>query len=114
DLHLTAVLSEGYSQTVGGTSIGGFLNTALANTKGELVIPVVVTGTFQDPHFAPDLQSVAQMKLQNLIPSIDNPAGLGKGVVEQILRGKPGQPVQPQQPGSLRDLLDLFQKGKKK
>jgi uncharacterized protein involved in outer membrane biogenesis len=125
DLHLTAVLSQEYSQTVGGTNIGGFLNTALANNNGELVIPVIVTGTFQEPQFAPDLQKVAQMKLQNLVPNIDDPANLGKGILGQILRGKPDQPAEePQdkseedkrpdqeQPGGLQDLLDLLQKRK--
>jgi AsmA protein len=124
DLHVTAVLSQDYSQTVGGTSIGGFLNTALANNKGELVIPVLVTGTFQNPVFTPDLQRVAQMKLQNLVPDISN---LTDGIFGQIFRGKPGpgglgdifgplggkqqeqpQPKQEQQPqpGPLQDLLN--------
>jgi uncharacterized protein involved in outer membrane biogenesis len=97
NLHLTAVLSQDFSQSVGGTNIGGFLNTALANNKGELVIPVLVTGTFQEPMFAPDLQKVAQMKLQNLVPSISNPSDLTNGVLGQILRGKPGTPAPEQQ-----------------
>src|SRR5205814_2247088 len=42
NMRLTAVLSQDYSQTVGGTGIGGFLNTDLANKNGELVIPVVI------------------------------------------------------------------------
>src|SRR5262249_16027367 len=121
NLHLAAVLSREYSQIVGGTGMGGFLNTALANTDGELVIPVIVTGTFQNPQFPPDLQKVAQMKLQNLVPGIENPAGLGKGIFEQILRRKSeqppeGQPEKPKQnnvPGTLNDFLDLLQKGKK-
>ena len=36
DMHVTAVLSKEYSQTVGGTGVGGYLSTALANAKGEL------------------------------------------------------------------------------
>jgi len=98
DLHVTTVLSQDYSQTVGGTGIGGFLNTALANNKGELVVPVLVTGTFQHPMFAPDLQSVAQMKLQNLVPNINDPAALTNGILGQILRGKPT-------PGGIGDIL---------
>ena len=126
NLHLTAVLSQEYSQSVGGTGIGGFLNTALANNKGELVIPVLVTGTFQEPLFAPDLQKVAEMKLQNLVPGLDNPADLTNSILGQVLRGKPGQPAQPAQPGQpaqpqgqkspdqqqqpngLNDIFDLF------
>jgi AsmA protein len=87
NMHLTAVLSKAFSQKVGGTGIGGFMNTALANKNGELVIPVIVTGTFQHPQFAPDVQKLAQMKLQNLLPTTSNPAA---GVLGQIL-GKQGQ-----------------------
>ena len=46
NLHVTAVLNKALSQNVGGTKVGGFMNTALANNQGELVIPVIVTGTF--------------------------------------------------------------------
>jgi uncharacterized protein involved in outer membrane biogenesis len=118
NLRLTAVLAQNYSQSVGGTNIGGFLNTALANNKGELVIPVVVTGTFQQPQFAPDLQAVASMKLQKLLPGVENPAGLGNTIFGQILRSKPGQPAtgqqqQEQQPAKVNDLLNIFQKEKK-
>src|SRR5262245_41020882 len=98
DLHVTTVLAQDYSRTVGGIDIGGFLNTALANNKGELVIPVLVTGTFQHPMFAPDLQKVAQMKLQNLVPNINDPAGLTNSILGQVLRGHPT-------PGNLGDIL---------
>jgi AsmA protein len=118
NLHLMAVLSSSYSQSVGGTGIGGFLNTALANTNGELVIPVLVTGTFQNPQFAPDLQRVAEIKLKNVLPGMDNPGAFTKGILGQVLRGKPGQPGQsgpnvPEPvPNSLKNLFDTF--GKKK
>jgi AsmA protein len=98
DLQVTTVLSQDYSRTVGGIDIGGFLNTALANNKGELVIPVLVTGTFQHPMFAPDLQKVAQMKLQNLVPNINDPARLTNSIFGQVLRGNPT-------PGNLGDIL---------
>lgn len=88
NLRLTAVLGKALSQTVGGTGIGGFMNTALANKAGELVIPVIVTGTFDHPQFAPDLQKLAEMKLQNLLPSTGNPAA---GVLGGILGGQGGQ-----------------------
>jgi len=89
DLHLTAVLSKWFSNKVGGTSVGGFMNTALANQQGELVIPVLVTGTFQHPVVAPDVQKVAQMKLQHVLPTTGNPA-LGQAV-GALLGGKGGQ-----------------------
>ena len=67
NLHLTAVLTKWFSNKVGGTAVGGFMNTALQNNKGELVIPVLVTGTLKHPVVAPDVQKVAQMKLQHLL-----------------------------------------------
>ena len=89
NLHLTAVLSKWFSNKVGGTNVGGFMNTALANQQGELVIPVLVTGTFQHPIVAPDVQKLAQMKLQRVLPTTANPA-LGQAV-GALLGGKNGQ-----------------------
>ncbi len=91
NMHLTAVLDKAMSQKVGGTSIGGFMNTALANRNGELVIPVIVTGTFQHPTFAPDLQKIAQMKMQNLLPTTGNPGQLTSGILGAVLGKKSGQ-----------------------
>src|SRR5437763_17121947 len=65
NMHMTAVLSSGLSQSVGGTQVGGYMNTALANKNGELVVPVIVTGTMAHPTFAPDVQAMAKMKLNN-------------------------------------------------
>ncbi len=94
DLHVTAVLSPSFSQGVGGTSIGGYLNTALANAKGELVMPVLITGTFTNPKVSPDLKRLAQMKLDNLLPSMGSPGSLttsilgGQGILGGLLGGK--------------------------
>ena len=88
DLRVTAVLSKEYSDAAGGTRIGGLMTTAVANQKGEIAIPVIVTGTFQAPVFAPDLQKVAQMKLEQAVPTADNPAELTIGILERIIRGK--------------------------
>ncbi|HEY6249960.1 MAG TPA: AsmA family protein [Candidatus Angelobacter sp.] len=84
NLHVTAVLNKVMSQQVGGTQIGGFMNTALANNQGELVIPAILTGTFQHPQVAPDLQQMAQMKVQNLLPTSKNPGALTSGIVGAI------------------------------
>jgi uncharacterized protein involved in outer membrane biogenesis len=91
NMHLTAVLSQKFSQQVGGTGIGGIMNTALANNKGELVIPVIVTGTFSRPMFAPDLQKIAQMKMQHLLPSTSNPGALTSGILGTLLGGQGSQ-----------------------
>jgi hypothetical protein len=106
-MHMTAVLASGMSQSVGGTSVGGFLNTALANKNGELVLPVVVTGTMAHPVFAPDVQAIAKMRLNNLLPTTGDPSkltsglpGLGQkgagGVLGGILGNAPGQATSPQ------------------
>ncbi|MBZ5502701.1 MAG: AsmA family protein [Acidobacteriia bacterium] len=121
DLRLTAVLSKDFSQRSGGTSVGGYLTTALANNQGELVIPAIVTGTFQNPKFSPDLQRVAQMKLKGLMPSSSNPLGGAAGLLGGLLGQKGGNQTQPQQPqqqqpqqaNPVQQLIDIFG-GKKK
>lgn len=99
NLHMTAVLEKALSQQVGGTQVGGFMNTALANNQGELVLPVIVTGTFQHPQVTPDVQKVAQMKLQNLLPTSKNPGQLTNGVLGAIFGNKNQGGANSQQPG---------------
>jgi hypothetical protein len=67
------------------------MNTALANNQGELVIPVILTGTFQHPQVAPDVQQLAQMKLQNLLPTSKNPGALTSGILGGITGKNQGQ-----------------------
>jgi uncharacterized protein involved in outer membrane biogenesis len=99
-MHLTAVLSKEMSQQVGGTQIGGFMSTVLANDRGELVIPVIVSGTLNSPRFAPDVQKIAQMKLQKMVPTFGTPGNPASGILGGILGaigGRQGQ-QQGQQP----------------
>jgi uncharacterized protein involved in outer membrane biogenesis len=103
DMHMSAVLAKGASQTVGGTQVGGYLNTALANNKGELVIPVLVTGSLPHPTFTPDAQALAKMKLNNLLPTAGDPAKLTGGLLGQkgaggISKGVLGAGSEQQQP----------------
>ena len=88
NLHVTAVLNKAISQQVGGTQVGGFMNTALSNNQGELVLPVIVTGTFQHPQVAPDVQQIAKMKLDNLLPTSKNPGQLTTGILGAIMGNK--------------------------
>ena len=88
NLHVTAVLNKAYSQQVGGSQVGGYMNTALANNQGELVLPVIVTGTFQHPQVAPDVQQIAKMKLNNLLPTSNNPGQLTTGILGAVLGNK--------------------------
>ncbi len=89
-MKVMAVLNKALSQQVGGNQIGGFMNTALANNQGELVLPVLVTGTFQHPQVAPDIQQIAQMKLHNLLPNSSNPGQLTNGILGKVLGGNQG------------------------
>ncbi len=120
-MHMTAVLANGVSQSVGGTHVGGYLNTALANNKGELVLPVIVTGTTAHPIFTPDAEAIAKMKVSNLLPTTGGAVGsvLGQKGAGGVLGGILGQPStqpgqqknQPQQ-DSINSLLNQF--GQKK
>lgn len=116
DLHMTAVLAKGTSSAVGGTGIGGFLNTALANNQGELVLPVLVTGTTAHPIFAPDVQALAKMKVNRLLPTTGDPSKLTNGLVGSVLGGVLGQhPTQQKDQKEQSPLDSLFkQLGKKK
>jgi uncharacterized protein involved in outer membrane biogenesis len=125
-LHLTAVLDKAFSQSVGGTGVGGYLNTALGNKNGELVLPVIITGTMSKPVVAPDLQKIAQMKLNNILPSaaglIGGKGGAG-GILGTLLGGQqqgqqqqqqPGKQTQPSQQQQLQDALGGLLGGSKK
>ena len=112
NMQLNAVLSKAFTQEVGGTGVGGYMSTALANSQGELVVPATVTGTFQNPKVMPDVQKMAQMKLKGLIPTGDNPLGAASSILGG-LGGKKGQPATGQQPNPVNQVLGLFG-GKKK
>jgi AsmA protein len=119
NLRVTAVLTKAFTDKLGGaTGISGFMNTALANNQGELVIPAIVTGTFQNPKFAPDLKQIAQMKLKGLLPNFSNPSSAVSGILGGLL-GKKGstqprtQEQQQQQPqNAVEQIIGIF--GKKK
>ncbi len=125
NMHVTAVLNKSFSQSVGGTGVGGYLNTALANKNGELVLPVLITGSMDHPMVAPDVQQIAKMKLNNLLPTAGgllNGKGGNLGSLSGILGGgqqaqpaKAGQPPQkPQQANPLGDALNSILGGQKK
>jgi AsmA protein len=121
NMRATAVIAQNVSQQVGGQQIGGFMKTALANSQGELVIPAIITGTFSNPHFQPDVQQLAQMRLKGLIPNMNNPGSL-TGALSGLLGGVKGQTGQSttQQPGQQQSPANAAQQilgglfGKKK
>jgi hypothetical protein len=89
NLKVTSALNSEFSQQVGGTRVGGYLSTVLANSKGELVIPAIVTGSLSNPKFMPDPKAIAEMKLKQLLPSAGNPGSLVQGLTDAISGGKP-------------------------
>jgi uncharacterized protein involved in outer membrane biogenesis len=110
NMHLQAALSKSYSQSVGGTGVGGYLNTALANKQGELVLPVILTGSMNHPVVTPDVEKLAQMKLNNILPNAagmlggKNAGGVG-GIVGGLLGGGQQPAAQPgQKPSQQQDL----------
>jgi AsmA protein len=71
DLKALAVFSKAFSDKVGGsTKIGGFLTTALSNEKGEIVVPVLISGDIAKPTFRPDAKTFLQLQKQRLVPGI--------------------------------------------
>jgi AsmA protein len=111
NMHMTATLGSSTSQSVGGSKVGGFLTTALANNKGELVLPVLVTGNMAHPIFAPDVQAMAKMKASGILGSVLGQKGAG-GVLGGILGGAKGKSGSQQQSNPVNSILDQFKKKK--
>jgi uncharacterized protein involved in outer membrane biogenesis len=76
NLRATAVLSKAASKAVGGGSVAGALSSVLANSRGEFVIPGVITGTFENPKFQLDMEQLSLMRLKGIVPTSDNPFGI--------------------------------------
>ena len=73
-----------------GTRVGGYLTAAVLNSRGEMVIPALVSGTFSAPRVAPDAAAMAKLKLQQVIPGLTKPGGLNEGVggLLDMLKGR--------------------------
>ena len=116
DMHMTAALASGASKAAGGAQAGGILNTVLANNKGELVIPVIVTGTTAHPLFAPDVAAIAKMKLSHILPTVSGNAQGAGGILNGLLGGAAQQQKGQtnQQPDAINSLLNQLGQKKKK
>ena len=123
NLHLNAVFSKAFSQQasasaarMGGTNVGSLFSATLVNSQGELVVPAIVTGTFQNPRFTPDVERMAQMKLKGMMPTEDNPLGGASSLLGAVL-GQKGQPAkgqqQQQQQNPVDEIMGMFSKKKK-
>ena len=56
--------------------VGTALKPVIENSQGELVIPGLITGTFENPKFEPDMQQFSLMRLKGIVPTSDNPFGV--------------------------------------
>ena len=108
NLLLTAVLAREYSQSVGGTKVGGYLETVLGNDQGELVIPARLAGTFEAPRFAPDPERLARMKLKQLVPSTSNLGQLTSKVLGAIQGKAPEKQESGEEKKAVESILDIF------
>jgi AsmA protein len=121
DLRLVAVMSKEASDKAGGSRIGGFMTTALANQQGELVIPLLVSGTMSSPRVTPDVQRFAEMRLKSLAPSLRDPRTLTSGILGAISGAQKSDPAaQKSDPAAQKDnttqvgeaVLDLLRRRK--
>lgn len=113
NMQVVAVLSKDFSDSVGGNQIGGYLATALANNKGELVMPVLITGTLAAPKVSPDMKTIAKMKLDNLLPALGKDGNLTGSILDAVIGKKQpaqgqGQPGQPKKSGGQQVLQDIL------
>jgi uncharacterized protein involved in outer membrane biogenesis len=122
DMRGAAVLSKAFSDQVGGTGVGGYLTTVLSNANGEIVIPVIITGNFKQPRFAPDTAAFAKMQRDRLLPGLDNPSKALGGLLDSLTgKKKPEEgstnnaaPTEEKPKPGLKDALQgLFGGGKK-
>jgi uncharacterized protein involved in outer membrane biogenesis len=121
NLKMATVFSKAFSDKFGSTRAGNFLNVALTNNSGEMVVPAIITGSMKRPTFSPDLKAVAELQKQKFLPSLDNPAGAVSNIIG-ILKGKPDNSKpgtttqdsdkqdQPPAASPLKGLLDAFKK----
>jgi hypothetical protein len=103
NLKLSTVFSKAFTDKI--SSPGGFLNVAFSNSSGELVLPAIVTGSFKQPKFSPDLKAVVELQKQKFIPTLDNPAGAITNVLG-ALRGKSGDNSQQQPDGQKTSVIN--------
>ena len=69
-LKVLSMLDKPTSEKAGGSKVGGYMATVLANAAGELVIPCLISGTFAKPVFAPDAAEFAKLKVKSIIPQV--------------------------------------------
>jgi AsmA protein len=106
NLKAMAAFSKAFSDKVGGsTRVGGFLTTALSNDKGEIIIPVLISGNMAKPGFAPDAKTFLQLQKQRIVP------GLLDALTGKKAPAEPGK--EEPKPNNLKGVLNGIFGGKK-
>jgi hypothetical protein len=108
NLKLAAIFAKEFSDKVGATRAGGVMNTAFTNSNGEIVLPAIVTGSFNKPKFAPDLKAVVDLQKQKYLSK--------EGALDTVSKAlgafgkKTDNPDQPddKKPSGLKGLLDVL------
>jgi len=59
-----------------GSGPAGVMTAIVMNNRGELVVPGIITGTFDNPKFESDKEQITLSKLKGILPTSKNPAGL--------------------------------------
>jgi len=118
NLRLSAIFNKAFSEKVTPSRAANFMNAAFSNNAGEIVLPAIVTGTFKQPRFTPDVKALAQLQKQKFIPTLDNPTGAINAVngVLGALKGKNSteNPEQPagEKPSVVKGILGVLGGGK--
>ena len=73
-------------------------------------ISAIVTGSFRQPKFTPDLKAVAQLQKQKYLPTLDNPAGTFANVLGALSgnKDKPSEQPAEEKPSVIKGLLDAL------
>jgi uncharacterized protein involved in outer membrane biogenesis len=66
DMRLGTVLDSEFSKKVGGNQIGGMMVSAMADERGQLIIPSLLRGPFSKPVVSPDTEQFAKLKLKSM------------------------------------------------
>lgn len=103
NLKAVAVFPKSFIDKVGGARAGGVMSVAFSNSGGDIVLPTLVTGTFTQPKFAPDVRALAELQKQRLVPSVQNIIGALKGKTDSA--DAPEQPAEGKR-SVFRGLLD--------
>jgi hypothetical protein len=97
NLRATAVLNKAASNQILGSTSNHLLTAIGLNPGGELVVPGIIIGTFDDPKFKPDEEQMALSKMKGILPTSQNPAAL----LGSLLGGKNPKKELPGIPSNL-------------